>query len=81
MSIDLNRVLGSEERNAVSLNSHLPWFAVRVKSNYEKPVSAILRGKGIEEFVPTYRSKRYWSDRIKMVDALCSPGICFAGWT
>ena len=77
LSMDLNRVLGSEERNTVSLNSHLPWFAVRVKSNYEKPVSTILRGKGIEEFVPTYRSKRYWSDRVKMVDLPLFPGYLF----
>lgn len=77
MSIDLNQVLGSEERNAVTLNSRLPWFAVRVKSNYEKPVSAILRGNGFEEFVPTYRSKRYWSDRVKMVDLPLFPGYLF----
>jgi transcription antitermination factor NusG len=77
VSIDLNRVLGNEERNEASLNSHLPWFAVRVKSNYEKPVSAILRGKGIEEFMPAYRSKRYWSDRVKMVDVPLFPGYLF----
>ena len=77
VSTELNRALGNEERNEVSLDSHLPWFAVRVKSNYEKPVSAILRGKGIEEFVPTYPSKRYWSDRIKMVDAPLFPGYLF----
>jgi len=77
VSIELNRALGSEERNALSLNSHLPWFAVRVKSNYEKPVSAILRGKGFEEFVPTYRTKRYWSDRTKVVDVPLFPGYLF----
>ena len=77
MSIELNRVPGNEERNATSLNSHLPWFAVRVKSNYEKPVSTMLRGKGFEEFVPTYRSRRYWSDRVKVVDLPLFPGYLF----
>lgn len=50
---------------------------MRVKSNYEKPVSAILRGKGFEEFVPTFRSKRHWSDRIKVVDVPLFPGYLF----
>ena len=66
-----------DERNAIGLNSHLPWFAVRVKSNYEKPVSAMLRGKGFEEFVPTYRSRRRWSDRVKLIDLPLFPGYLF----
>ena len=55
----------------------LPWFAVRVKSNFEKPVSAMLRGKGFEEFLPTYRAKRQWSDRIKILDLPLFPGYLF----
>lgn len=41
------------------------WFAVRVRSNFERTVGNVLRSKGHEEFVPTYRSQRRWSDRIK----------------
>jgi transcription antitermination factor NusG len=48
-----------------------------VTSNYAKPVSAILRGKGFEEFVPTYRSKRQWSDRVKLMDLPLFPGYLF----
>ena len=77
MSIELNAVTGAEERSRVALNSLLPWFAVRVKSNYEKPVSMILRGKGFEEFMPTYRCRRQWSDRVKVVDVPLFPGYLF----
>jgi len=76
LSIELN-FPGSEERKTIDLGSSLPWFAVRVKSNYEKPVSAVLRGKGFEEFVPTFSSKRRWSDRIKVVDVPLFPGYLF----
>jgi transcription termination/antitermination protein NusG len=54
-----------------------PWYVVRVKPNYEKPVSAALRGKGIEEFLPLFRSKRKWSDRVKVMDLPLFPGYVF----
>lgn len=54
-----------------------PWFALRVKPNHEKPVAAMLRGKGIEEFLPLQRSKRQWSDRVKIMDLPLFPGYLF----
>ena len=54
-----------------------PWFALRVKPNYEKPVAVALRGKGLEEFLPLLRSRRQWSDRVKVVDAPLFPGYLF----
>ena len=77
LPMDLNSACIGDESKAIRPSSHLPWFAVRVKSNYEKPVSAILRGKGFEEFVPTYRSRRQWSDRVKIVDLPLFPGYLF----
>lgn len=32
-----------------------PWYAVRVKSNFERYVSNSLSGKGLETFFPTYK--------------------------
>ena len=75
--MNLNPTVVGDERQAIGLTSPLPWFAVRVRSNYEKPVSAVLRGKGFEEFVPTYRAKRQWSDRIKVIDLPLFPGYLF----
>jgi transcription termination/antitermination protein NusG len=54
-----------------------PWFALRVRPNYEKPVAAALRGKGFQEFLPLVRTRRQWSDRVKMMDLPLFPGYLF----
>jgi transcription antitermination factor NusG len=53
------------------------WFALFVRVNHEKLVSAALRSKGVEEFLPLYRMKRRWSDRTKQVQAPLFPGYVF----
>jgi transcription antitermination factor NusG len=53
------------------------WFALRVKSRYEKMVSAIARNKGFEEFLPLYRRRQRWSDRLKSVEFPLFPGYVF----
>src|SRR5271170_5128416 len=58
------------------LNSH-PWFAVCVKSRSEKSVAAIARYNGFEQFLPLYRSRRRWSDRVKSVPLPLFPGYVF----
>jgi transcription antitermination factor NusG len=54
-----------------------PWFAIRVKSNFEKKVATCLRNKGLEEFLPLYQSRRRLSDRYKTVDLPLFPGYLF----
>jgi transcription antitermination factor NusG len=54
-----------------------PWFALRVRPNYEKPVAAALRGKGFQEFLPLVQSRRQWSDRVKIMDLPLFPGYLF----
>src|SRR5262249_43249846 len=54
-----------------------PWFAVRVKPNYEKRFAKAVRGKGLEEFLPLYRSKRQWSARLKVMALPLFPGYLF----
>ena len=53
------------------------WYAVRVRSNYERTVSTVLQHKGVEQFLPTYRSRRVWTDRIKTMDLPLFPGYVF----
>jgi transcription antitermination factor NusG len=53
------------------------WYAVRVRSNYEANVGAVLDQKGVEKFLPTYRSRRKWSDRVKTLDLPLFPGYLF----
>jgi transcription antitermination factor NusG len=55
----------------------LQWFAVRVRSNYEKIASASLRSKGYEELLPLCTGRRVWSDRIKVVESPIFPGYVF----
>ncbi|MFN8062111.1 MAG: UpxY family transcription antiterminator [Vicinamibacterales bacterium] len=57
---------------------HTDWFAVRVRSNFERIVADALQGKGYERFLPAYRCKRRWSDRIREVDLPLFPGYVFA---
>ena len=68
---------GFAERRAASSPDGHPWFAVRVRSNYERITSTILRGKGYEEFAALYLTKRRWSDRLKDVELPLFPGYVF----
>jgi transcription antitermination factor NusG len=56
---------------------YFPWFAVRVKSNFEKSVATSLLNKGLDVFLPAYKSRRRWSDRYKTVDCPLFPGYVF----
>jgi len=55
----------------------LPWFALQVRTRYEKTVASFLDGKGYHWFLPTFREKRRWSDRIKESDSPLFPGYLF----
>jgi transcription antitermination factor NusG len=44
-----------------------PWFAIQTRPRHEKMVGLHLTSKGYETFLPTYRAKRRWSDRMKIV--------------
>jgi transcription antitermination factor NusG len=53
------------------------WFAVHARSRYENVVARFLRAKGYECFLPTYWSRRRWSDRIKELELPLFPGYFF----
>lgn len=61
------------EREAVT---H-PWFALRVRSNYEKIAELHLRERGYERFAPYYKIERQWSDRKKEINQFLFPGYVF----
>jgi transcription antitermination factor NusG len=54
-----------------------PWFALAVKPLREKYVGCVLAGKGFDVFVPLYRDRRRWSDRVKEVELPLFPGYIF----
>ncbi len=53
------------------------WYALRVKSRYEKLVATMAHNKGFEEFLPLYECRRRWSDRFKMQEIPLFPGYVF----
>jgi transcription antitermination factor NusG len=62
--------------NAKSMNNFC-WFALQVRSRWEGTTAGLLRGKGLETLLPTYTTKRKWSDRFKVVEAPLFPGYVF----
>ena len=54
-----------------------PWFAVRVRSNYEKVVELHLRDRGYQRFAPSYKIEKQWSDRKKEIEQFLFPGYVF----
>lgn len=65
--------LVSDERN---LTGH-PWFALRLRSNYERVAGAHLQERGFERFAPSYQVEKRWSDRTKLTDQFLFPGYVF----
>jgi transcription antitermination factor NusG len=53
------------------------WFAVRVRSNHERIAAVHLEERGYEEFMPSYKVERRWSDRTKEVEQFLFPGYVF----
>lgn len=53
------------------------WFALLVKPRHEKAVSAALRSKHYEEFLPLRSVRQKWSDRFKVVEMPLLPGYTF----
>jgi len=56
---------------------HLEWFAVQTRQRYEKLVATALRNRGYEEFLPLYKCRRRWADRLKEVELPLFPGYLF----
>jgi transcription antitermination factor NusG len=57
--------------------SVLSWFAVAVKPRQEKLAARVLRDQGLEDFLPLYRSRRRWSDRLKEIEVPLFAGYVF----
>ena len=53
------------------------WYALHVKPRFEKFVTTQLEQKGYETLLPTYVSKRKWSDRVKTLSLPMFPGYLF----
>jgi transcription antitermination factor NusG len=54
-----------------------PWYALRVKSRFERTVASHLHARGFESFLPLYKCRRRWSDRFKEIELPLFPGYVF----
>ncbi|HTY61353.1 MAG TPA: UpxY family transcription antiterminator [Acidobacteriota bacterium] len=54
-----------------------PWYALQVRPRFEKQIATTLLSKGYEGFLPLYRHRSRWSDRIKEVELPLFSGYMF----
>jgi transcription antitermination factor NusG len=59
-------------------SSRTCWYAVYTRSRHEKAVAEQLLGKGVETFLPLYRTVRRWKNGDHSVDLPLFPGYAFA---
>jgi transcription antitermination factor NusG len=73
-------VLRAQEQPLIGVENNLqsyPWFALRLRSHYERIAAVHLRERGYLEFAPCYKVQKRWSDRIKQIDQFLFPGYLF----
>src|SRR5580692_4877532 len=63
--------------NHTKSSNNFSWFALQIRSRWEGTTADLLRGKGLETLLPTYTTKRKWSDRFKVVESPLFPGYVF----
>jgi transcription antitermination factor NusG len=69
-------MIGTAHESEVT-NFPLPWYAIHVRCHAEKNVSRMLEGRGYEKYLPLYRERNQWSDRVKQLDLPLFPGYVF----
>jgi len=60
-----------------AIPGEFPWYAIRTRSNFERTVSTVLAGKGYQQYLPIFRVKKRWSDRIVETELPLFPGYVF----
>jgi transcription antitermination factor NusG len=58
-------------------DSKASWYALQVRSRKESYVASQILGQGYECLLPTYKSVRKWSDRVKELEQPLFPGYLF----
>src|SRR5216684_1011727 len=54
-----------------------PWFALQVRARHEMGVAQHLCSRGYDWFLPLYKCRKRWSDRMKEVETPLFPGYLF----
>ena len=53
------------------------WFALKVRTGGESSAAAALQNRGFDPYNPTYKERRRYSDRMKVVEKSVFPGYIF----
>lgn len=72
--------LASTDPNATELTNANEWFALQVRTRWERTTATLLHGKGYETFLPTYKIRRRWDRHFKEVEAPLFPGYVFCAF-
>ena len=70
--------LTSADPNVAELTSE--WFALQVRTRWERTTATLLHGKGYETFLPTYKIRHRWARHLKEVEAPLFPGYVFCSF-
>jgi transcriptional antiterminator NusG len=63
--------------NTNEVSASHSWFALTVRPNHERTAERALSNQGIEAYLPLYRTRRQWSDRVVDAAAPLFPGYLF----
>jgi len=73
-----NQIAGVDQQLSIETpGSALRWFAVTVHHQHEKALARHLADLGLETFLPLYRTRRIWSDRVKELELPLFPRYVF----
>jgi transcription antitermination factor NusG len=72
--------LGSADPSAAGLTDASEWFALQVRTRWERTTATLLQGKGYETFLPTYKMRRRWARHFKEIEAPLFPGYVFCSF-
>lgn len=67
----------SKRVGSQSGQNDLRWYALQVNCRKEASIAAQIEGRGVECFLPQYKSLRKWSDRTKEIRQALFPGYLF----
>lgn len=60
------------------MNTALPWRVIQTRSRSEKKAAAFIKAMGAPVYLPLIKTKKQWSDRVKLVEEPLFPGYLFA---
>jgi len=69
--------LAPQPLDLTDAEAQFPWYAIRTRSNFEKIALVALENKGLTPYLPTYRDRRRWSDRVVVSDTPLFRGYVF----